>query len=178
MAILLTALLVPLVVAAVVLTRVLDHTGNGGSVADVSAPPSPARDELPVVKVDTPAVTAEAQQYCPTLMSKLPLQLNGDDSRRVESASPFAYAWGQPPVVLICGVARPAALEPTSGLIQINGVKWLVDTSSPDRIVWTAVDRPVYTQVTVSADTDSAPVTALSDVLSAVLPARPVQVGP
>ncbi len=172
----LAAVLVPLVVAAVILTRVLGH-GSGGTAADVSAPPSASRNELPVVKVDTPPVTAAAQQSCPALMSKLPLQLNGDDSRRVQSASPFAYAWGQPPVVLICGVARPAELDPASGLIQINGVQWLVDTSSPSKIVWTAVDRPVYVQVTVSADTDSAPVTELSDVLSGALPAQPVQPG-
>ena len=164
-------MLVPLVVAAVVLTRALSH-GGGSTVADVSAPPSQARDELPVVKVGVPPVTPEAQQNCPTLMSKLPLELNDAPSRRVESATPFAYAWGQPPVVLICGVARPAGLDPTSGLIQINGVQWLVDTSSPDRVVWTAVDRAVYVQVAVSADTDSAPVTELSDVLSGALPAQ------
>ena len=173
----LAAVLVPLVVAAVVLTKVLAD-GGGGTAADVSAPPSQARDELPVVKVPTPPVTPEAQQTCPALMSTLPLQLNDEPSRRVESASPFAYAWGQPPVVLICGVGRPATLGPTSGLIQINGVQWFVDTSSADKVVWTAVDRPVYVQVTVSADTDSAPVTELSDVLAGALPQQAVTTGP
>lgn len=171
----LAAVLVPLVVAVVVLMRVVGH---GGPAAEVSAPSSQPRDELPVVKVDTPPVTAAAQQSCPALMSRLPLRLGDEDSRRVESASPFAYAWGQPPVVLICGVDRPAALDPTSGLIQINGVQWFVDTSSADKVVWTAVDRPVYVRVTVSADTDSAPVTALSDVLASALPAQPVATGP
>jgi hypothetical protein len=56
-------------------------------------------------------------------------------------------------------------------------VNWLVDTSDPDRIVWTAVDRPVYVQVTVSADTDSAPVTALGPVIADTLPAQPVDAG-
>ena len=71
----------------------------------------------------------------------------------------------------------PAALEPTSPLIQVNGVEWLVDTTDPDSIVWTAVDRPVYVQVTVSADTDSAPVTALGPVITETLPAQPVDAG-
>ena len=72
------------------------------------------------------------------------------------------------------GVARPAAREPTSPLIQISGVNWLVDTSDPDRIVWTAVDRAVYVQVTVSADTASAPVTALGPVINDTLPPQPI----
>ena len=33
---------------------------------------------------------------------------SGEQSRRVQSDSPFAYAWGDPPVVLVCGVDRPA----------------------------------------------------------------------
>jgi hypothetical protein len=90
----------------------------------------------------------------------------------VRSDSPFAYAWGDPPVVLVCGVDRPAGLEPTSPLIQINGVNWFVDTGDPDVVVWTTVDRPVYVQVTVTADTDSAPVTALGPIVGNVLPAR------
>ena len=172
----LAAVLVPLVVAAVVLTRVVGQ--GSGPAAEVSAPPSSQRDELPVVAVDTPPVTDAAQASCPALMSKLPLELAGEPSRRVRSDSPFAYAWGNPPAVLICGVDRPAGFGPTSGLIQINGVQWFVDTSSADSVVWTAVDRPVYVRVSVSADTDSAPVTALSDVIAATLPQQPPQPGP
>lgn len=144
----------------------------------MSGPPSSARAQLPVVPVDVPPVTPEAQASCPALMEKLPLDLVGQGSRRVQSATPFAYAWGDPPIVLVCGVDRPAGLTATTGLIQINGVQWFVDTSRSDRIVWTAVDRPVYVQVTVSGDTDSAPVTALSTVLGAALPGQPVRPGP
>lgn len=172
----LAAVLVPLIVAAVVVTRVVGH--GSGSVADVSAPPSSQRDQLPVVSVDVPPVTPQAQASCPALMEKLPLELAGEQSRRVKSQTPFAYAWGNPASVLICGVDRPAGFSATAGLIEINGVQWYVDTSSKQHVVWTAVDRPVYVQVTVSADTDSAPVTALSDVIAAALPQQPPQPGP
>ena len=172
----LTAVLVPLIVAVVVVTRVVGH--GTSQVADVSAPPSSQRDQLPVVSVDVPPVTPQAQTSCPALMSKLPLELAEEQSRRVRSASPFAYAWGDPATVLICGVARPAGFSATSGLIQINGVQWYVDTSSKQKVVWTAVDRPVYVQVTVSADTDSAPVTALSTVIATAMPQQTPQPGP
>jgi hypothetical protein len=64
-------------------------------------------------------------------MEQLPLELAGESSRPVDSDTPYAYAWGEPPVVLVCGVERPAALVPTSPLIQISGVNWLVDTTDP-----------------------------------------------
>jgi Protein of unknown function (DUF3515) len=171
------------VVVLVVLTRVLggdDDTAvdqDDDAVADVEGTPVPGRADLPPLPVAVPPVTPEADASCPALMGQLPLELAGEQSRPVDSDSPYAYAWGEPPVVLVCGVERPATLEPTSPLIQVNGVNWLVDTSDPDSIVWTAVDRPVYVQVTVSADTDSAPVTALCQVINDTLPLQPVDAG-
>ena len=183
MALITTAVVLPLVVVLLVLSRVLGGAGEtagdrgGGAVADVEGTPVPGRADLPPLPVAVPPVTPEADASCPALMGRLPLELAGEQSRPVDSDSPYAYAWGEPPIVLVCGVERPAALEPTSPLIQINGVNWLVDTSDPDRIVWTAVDRPVYVQVTVSAGTDSAPVTALAPVINDTLPIRPVSTG-
>lgn len=182
MAIVVTAVVLPLVVVLLVLVRVLggEDTGTGtgdDAVADVGGTPTPGRADLPPLPVEVPPVTPQADASCPALMAQLPLELAGEQSRPVVSDSPFAYAWGEPPVVLVCGVDRPAALERTSPLIQISGVNWLVDTTDPDRIVWTAVDRPVYVQVTVSADTDSAPVTALGPVINDTLPLQPIDAG-
>ncbi|WNV74511.1 DUF3515 domain-containing protein [Geodermatophilus sp. DSM 44513] len=182
MALVVTAVVLPLVVVLLVLTRVLggdDATDGpaGDAVADVDGAPVPGRADLPPLPVQVPPVTPEADAACPALMAELPLELAGEQSRPVQSDSPFAYAWGEPPVVLVCGVERPAALEPTSPLIQISGVNWLVDTTDPERIMWTAVDRPVYLQVTVSADTDSAPVTALGPVINDTLPLQPIDTG-
>jgi hypothetical protein len=96
----------------------------------------------------------------------------------VDSDSPFAYAWGDPPVALICGVERPAGLAPDSALYQINGVNWLVDDSDPETTVWTAVDRSVYVEVRVPASVDSGPATVLSTTIAAALPYREPDPGP
>ena len=64
--------------------------------------------------------------------------------------------------MLVCGVDRPEGFTVSSGLIQINGVQWFVDTSDPDVTVWTTVDRPVYVEVQVPGASDSAGVTALT----------------
>jgi len=111
-------------------------------------------------------------------MSALPPDLMGEQSRRVKSDSSFAHAWGEPPVVLICGVARPAGWVVGTSAIQINGVQWYVDTSHPDTTVWTAVDRPVYVQVTLPASVDSAPVTELTTQIAQVLPFQEPTPGP
>jgi hypothetical protein len=168
---------VPVVVVLVILVNVLGggsaddgSTRAGHAPAEVDGSTPPGRDDLPVLPVEVPPVTPEAEASCPALMGELPLDLVGEPSRRVQSDSPFAYAWGEPPIVLVCGVDRPAGWVPGVSAIQINGVQWFVDTSDPESTVWTTVDRPVYVQVRLPASVDSAPVTVLSTTIGATLP--------
>ena len=166
----------PVVVALVVLVNVLgdrsateDHSRHGGAAEIEGSAPS-QRGDLPVLPVEVPPVTPEAEASCPAVMSALPLELVGEPSRRVDSDSPFAYAWSDPPVVLVCGVERPAGYVVGEPAIQINGVQWYVDTTDPETTVWTAIDRPVHVEVRVPSSVDSAPVTVLSTHLAAALP--------
>jgi hypothetical protein len=169
--------LVPVVVAVVVLVNVLggrsepDHSGHEGPAEIEGSAPS-ERDDLPLLPLDAPPVTPEAEASCPALVSTLPFDLLGEPSRRVDSDSPFVYAWAEPPVVLVCGVERPAGYVVGVPAIQINGVQWYVDISDPETTVWTTIDRPVYVQVTVPASVDSAPVTALTTTIAEALPYR------
>ena len=169
-------MLVPLVVAVVVLVNVLggrseepDRSGDDGPAEVEGSAPS-GRADLPLLPLDAPPVTPEAEASCPALVSALPFDLLGEPSRRVESDSPFVYAWADPPVVLTCGVERPAGYVVGVPAIQINGVQWFVDISDPETTVWTTIDRPVYVQVTVPASVDSAPVTALTTAIADTLP--------
>jgi hypothetical protein len=80
------AVLVPVVVALAVLVNVLGRSGDGeGSAAQVQGGASTAREDLPVLPVEVPPVTPEADASCPALMSALPLELDGEPSRRVQS---------------------------------------------------------------------------------------------
>jgi hypothetical protein len=156
------------VVAAVVLTNVLGDDEKDPVRVDGTT--APQRADLPVLPLEVPSVTPEADATCPALMESLPLELVGEPSRRVQSDSPFAYAWGEPPVSLICGVDRPEGFAPDSALYQINGVFWFVDDTDPETTVWTAVDRPVYVELQVPATVDSGPATVLSTTIAEVLP--------
>jgi hypothetical protein len=106
------------------------------------------------------------------------LELDGEPSRRVQSDSPYAYAWGDPAIVLVCGVDRPEGYVTGAAAIQINGVQWYVDTSDADSTVWTTVDRPVYVQISLPPSVDSAPVTALTPQIAQTLPYREPTPGP
>jgi hypothetical protein len=161
---------VPVLVVLLVLVNVRRDGDGNAPVADVSGTTSSPRGDLPPVQVDTPEVTPAADLACPVLLGQLPLELVGETSRQVDSDSPFAYAWGDPPVVLVCGVDPPAGYVAGAATIVISGVEWFVDTSDPDVVVWTTVDRTVQVQVQVPASIDSASVTALGPVIATTLP--------
>jgi hypothetical protein len=167
-----TAVAVPVVVALLVLANVLrpDADDAGAPVAEIDGTTAAPRGDLPPVPVDTPEVTPAADLACPVLMGQLPLELAGETSRMVQSDTPFAYAWGEPPVVLVCGVAPPAGYVVGSGTLLISGVEWFVDTSDPETVVWTTVDRNVPVEVRVPASSDSASVTALGPIIGTALP--------
>ena len=160
----------PVVIALVVVVNILDGKGTDDPPAEVAGSSAPQRAELPVLPVQVPPVTPAAQAACPALMKALPLDLMTEQSRRVDSDSPFAYAWGDPPIVLVCGVDRPAGWVVGESALQINGVQFYVDTDNPDATVWTAVDRSVYVEIRVPASIDSAPVTALTTLIAKALP--------
>jgi hypothetical protein len=156
----------------IVLSHVLAPRDNPPAAVPKPGASSSARTDLPVLPVAVPPATPAAEVSCPKLMSSLPSELTGEASRRVRPATPYAHAWGDPPIVLRCGVPPAAGFVAGVGLIQINGVQFYVDTSDPAATVWTTVDRPVGVEVRVPANLDSAPVTALTGVIATTLPFR------
>jgi hypothetical protein len=170
------AVVVPVLVAVLVLVRVLgndaadDGATDDGALADVGGT-GEQRADLPVLPVEVPPPTPEADAGCPALMGALPLDLVGEPARMVDSDTPYAAAWGEPAIVLVCGVPQPEGLVPGEGLIVINGVTWYVEQSD-EATTWTAVDRAVYVEVTLPPGVDSAPVTVLSGPIAETLPLR------
>ena len=100
------------------------------------------------VSVAAPPSGTAAARGCPAVISHLPVAIGGQHARPAQSISPYVAAWGEPPIVLRCGVPRPAAFVQTSELTVINGVQWLPERH-PDATMWTVVDREVYVEVTV-----------------------------
>ena len=98
------------------------------------------------VQVPVPEADAATKRLCQGL--RLPAKVHGEERRDTTPESPLTAAWGSPAIALRCGVPRPAALQPTSQLVTINGIHWFGHPA--DRpVTFTAVGRQAYVEVTV-----------------------------
>lgn len=118
---------------------------------------------------------------CTRLLTALPDELDGGElgaleRRQLVAPVPAgAAAWGEPPVVLRCGLDRPPDLTATSRLLAVSGVQFL-DIARPGTSAWVAVDRPVYVVVDLPPISGSGPLQQLATVIANTLPQREVDV--
>jgi hypothetical protein len=183
-AVALVALLaVGVVVTSLVLTSGDEPDTSGASSANSSASSATAAPRTgPVVLVDVDAPDARSAS-CTGLMKALPDTLpdSGKTLHRLpiaEPAPPSATAWGGDrgePVVLRCGLPRPAELTPTAALREISGVRWL-PLEGDGATTWVVVDRPVYVVLTVPAGSGTGPLQEVSATTGEALPVTPVRV--
>lgn len=155
-------------------------------------------DPLRLAEVPAPAAgTAD----CDRLLAALPDELDGPEQpngtaegglgRRqlagpvssapgAPDAVPGAAAWGEPPVVLRCGVDRPAELIAGSRLLDVSGVQFLQlavrGSDSPAVRTWVAVDRSVYVMVILPAGSGSGPLQQLAEKIADTQPRQDVDV--
>ncbi|HET8561489.1 MAG TPA: DUF3515 domain-containing protein [Marmoricola sp.] len=73
-------------------------------------------------------VDAAARRECPDLVKALPGHVS-DQARRRVAGSPYAAAWGDPPIILRCGVGRPHGFDRFSTCQTANGIDWYVPPS-------------------------------------------------
>jgi Protein of unknown function (DUF3515) len=177
-----TAIAVPVTVVLVLLLNrsALRHAATPpapSTAPTVTASPSTTRFALPALRVPAPPASAAAERFCPRLLAAMPLTLTGLAARPVDSPSPNVAAWGEPPVVLRCGVPRPRGFVVGVQTFVVNGVTWFAEPHG-NRTVWTVVDRPVYVEATVPAGYAGGPVSVLSTEVARTLPAQAPRPGP
>jgi hypothetical protein len=127
---------------------------------------------LSAISVAPPPDDPAAASPCTTLLGALPINLNGLPSRPALSTSPYVVAWGQPPVVLRCGVARPKGLVPGASdeLFGIDGVFFWTDHPK-GATVFTSVDRAAYVEIRVPTTYGGGPVSPIASAIAKALPA-------
>jgi hypothetical protein len=165
-----TAVTVPVVVVVGLLL------GGAGSQSGGSSP-SASGTVLPAVSVGAPSDSSgPTVSTCAQVISALPLRLAGLDLRRTTSNPPSSsiVAWGDPAIVLRCGVSRPANLNASlsAELFEVNTVLVLPDKGASST-TFTVVDRSVYLDVTVPSSYSQPPLGPIMDALKKVLP-KPV----
>lgn len=158
------ALSVALVVGVLIAARVIGSSSPG-----------------PLALSAVPAPDA-ASPECRRLLDALPGELQTGSQtlparELVEPGPPGAVAWGEPAIVLRCGIPRPAELTRSSRLLDVSGVSFL-ELSDQAATSWIVVDRDVYVALTAPAATGSGPLQQLSSTVSDTLPRREVDLTP
>ena len=109
----------------------------------------------------TESGTADA---CRGLVAAVPSAVAGQDSTPVDSER--VAAWGDPRIVLRCGVTRPDALEPTSRCDEVDGVGWFTEDSDGKQL-FTTIGRSPAVSVEVPAGIEPA-ASALIDLADVI----------
>ena len=115
---------------------------------------------------------------CERLHRQLPDSVDGRDRRDTSPSSSLTAAWGDPAVVLRCGVARPAGLTPTTELIVVDDVAWFLAKQPAGRrhpaYVFTSTGSKTYVEVRVPGSVPRTAATApLADLASSIKRAFP-----
>ena len=120
-------------------------------------------------------LSGEVAATCTDLVAGLPDEVDPGVARRpVTADAQRTAAWGEPPVLLACGVAPPERLsEP----VTVNDVQWNIRDSGAS-FTWTTTDRVVPVEVVVPDGYDNPaeivnPIaTVVAERVPATLPVR------
>jgi hypothetical protein len=122
------------------------------------------------VDVDGSGATGRARTACEGLVKALPGHVS-DQEQRTTSGSPLGAAWGDPAIVLRCGVGKPEDYDPVTGCQTADGLDWYVpedgmNDQSAD-VVMTTIGRSPAVEVTLPARYRP-PVAAMVDLAPAI----------
>jgi hypothetical protein len=128
------------------------------------------------VPVPDPAPVGAAAYACAAMRGKLPDEVVNQTVVASHPTSDLTSAWGNPPITLRCGVARPPELRPTSELIRIDGVDWFAQKLTHG-YVFTTVGRDLNVEVTVP-DSYAPEANALADLSPCIALTIPASTSP
>ena len=100
------------------------------------------------VEVDAPDPQPAAAPVCRRLVEALPDVVAGQQARSVAPSDALAAAWGDPPVVLRCGVGRPPERTRAARCDVINRVGWFARRTD-DGYLFTTIGRVAVVEVSV-----------------------------
>jgi hypothetical protein len=165
--------------AVLVLGVIVASLVLGGDADDQAAPPTtvgaPRTGPFALGGVDAPAAGSPA---CLGLVDALPEELpnKGNTLERLplaEPAPPSAAAWAGDrgePVILRCGLDKPADLVPTAQLREVSKLTWL-PVAGEGATTWYTVDRVVYIALTIPDDTGTGAIQEMSKTIATAVPA-------
>ncbi len=122
--------------------------------------------------VDVPATTVSGadRAACQRVIDALPDTV-ADQKRRDTTGNPLGAAWGDPAIVLRCGVGSPASLGLFAQCQVANGLGWYVPVAGMNDqshdVVMTTIERRPRVEVVLPAQYRP-PSTAMVDLAKAI----------
>lgn len=116
------------------------------------------------ISVDTYPTAPNTSKDCDALYADLPSKIAGESRRDVKST--IAAAWGDPEIILRCGVEKPVALTRASRCDTVDDVGWFSEKIA-DGYLFTTIGRKFFISVEVPGDYDP-PADALVDLAESV----------
>jgi hypothetical protein len=170
---------------AVLIVALVLAVGALGVVLAIAATRHPPLQPVAIAPVPAPRAHDPA---CRTLLEALPQRL-GDYQRAptVQPAPAGTAAWraggDSAPVVLRCGLDRPADFVVGAPIQLVDRVQWFEEADPQSagegsRSTWYAVDRPVYVALTLPSGSGPTPIQQLSDLIDHTMTSVPVSASP
>jgi hypothetical protein len=121
--------------------------------------------------LDVDPAQGSENQFCADLGAILPVSLGGALLRDTKPDSLGTKAWGDPAIVLRCGVAIPEAFSTASQLLTVNNVNWYPEELQAG-VRFTSMETMEFVEVSIPSDYDKTAeiLTKLSSAMSSLEP--------
>jgi hypothetical protein len=81
------------------------------------------------VEIDAPELSTADARACRDLVDDLPDTMAGEERRTTTGDVEYGAAWGDPAIVLTCGVPQPEGFTDTSTCVEVDDAGWFVPDS-------------------------------------------------
>jgi hypothetical protein len=97
-----------------------------------------------------PPLDPIVEQTCAGLIADLPSKLAQQRQRPVKPANKYAAAWGDPPIMLYCGVPSHTVAADAQ-IFAVNGVEWVTYTTNT-ATTWTSISLSTQIELRIPDD--------------------------
>ncbi len=129
--------------------------------------------------VDSYAAESSTPPECSKFLASLPQTFEGYGDKKVSGTqASWPASKDGDPVIVRCGVSRPAELSPTSNLQVVNPVQWFItDSIEGSGQAFVCVDHRPYVALWVPVNAGNGPITDVSAAIEQTLPRGPLDFG-
>ncbi|TGB13219.1 DUF3515 domain-containing protein [Streptomyces sp. MZ04] len=120
-------------------------------------------------KATVPTPDTEVAEICRNLDKQLPEKVDGLVRADPEPTSVLTAGWGDPAIILRCGVPRPPKMnDAEADGVTVNGVNWLLEEQDDGSFRFTSTLRKAYVEVALPEERAGGGVSPLTDFAAPV----------